>query len=85
MGVAEGSEEIPIGACFPLEYNLDYLNGGMSVPIQSEACAMIGLDLFPPLAVSFSKGCYLGQELTARTHHTGVVRKRVMPVSLKDK
>ena len=21
--------------------------------------------------VSFQKGCYLGQELTARTHHTG--------------
>lgn len=30
--------------------------------------------------VSFHKGCYLGQELTARTHHTGVVRKRLMPV-----
>lgn len=28
MGVAEGLEEIPVGACFPLEYNLDYLNGG---------------------------------------------------------
>lgn len=30
--------------------------------------------------VSFHKGCYVGQELTARTHHTGVVRKRLMPV-----
>ncbi|XP_031551669.1 putative transferase CAF17 homolog, mitochondrial [Actinia tenebrosa] len=29
--------------------------------------------------VSFQKGCYIGQELTARTHHTGVIRKRVMP------
>ena len=29
VGVAEGLEEIPIGACFPLEYNLDYLNGGV--------------------------------------------------------
>ncbi|KDR08158.1 Putative transferase C1orf69-like protein, mitochondrial, partial [Zootermopsis nevadensis] len=25
--------------------------------------------------VSFHKGCYIGQELTARTHHTGVVLK----------
>ncbi|XP_071450663.1 putative transferase CAF17 homolog, mitochondrial, partial [Hetaerina americana] len=32
--------------------------------------------------VSFHKGCYVGQELTARTHHTGVVRKRLMPLSL---
>lgn len=31
-------------------------------------------------SVSFTKGCYLGQELTARIHHTGVVRKRVMPI-----
>lgn len=32
--------------------------------------------------VSFHKGCYIGQELTARTHHTGVVRKRLMPLVL---
>ncbi|XP_017771389.1 PREDICTED: putative transferase CAF17 homolog, mitochondrial isoform X2 [Nicrophorus vespilloides] len=32
--------------------------------------------------VSFHKGCYIGQELTARTHHTGVVRKRLMPIHL---
>ncbi|XP_021952352.1 putative transferase CAF17 homolog, mitochondrial isoform X2 [Folsomia candida] len=32
--------------------------------------------------ISFHKGCYLGQELTARTHHTGVVRKRLMPFRL---
>lgn len=30
--------------------------------------------------ISFHKGCYIGQELTARTHHTGVIRKRIMPV-----
>ena len=35
--------------------------------------------------VSFNKGCYLGQELTARTHHTGVVRKRVMPIALGER
>lgn len=33
-------------------------------------------------SVSFDKGCYLGQELTARIYHTGVVRKRLMPVVL---
>ncbi|CAH3182631.1 unnamed protein product [Porites evermanni] len=30
------------------------------------------------------KGCYLGQELIARTHHTGVVRKRTVPLKLMD-
>ena len=30
--------------------------------------------------VSFSKGCYVGQELTARTHFRGVTRKRLTPL-----
>lgn len=30
--------------------------------------------------ISYEKGCYIGQELIARTHHKGVVRKRVFPV-----
>ncbi|GAB1320704.1 ccr4 associated factor [Madurella fahalii] len=29
--------------------------------------------------VDFRKGCYVGQELTIRTEHRGVVRKRVLP------
>jgi folate-binding protein YgfZ len=32
-------------------------------------------------AISFEKGCYVGQELVARTHHRGVIRKRLMPVN----
>lgn len=34
--------------------------------------------------VSFRKGCYLGQELTARTFHTGKTRKRILPVLRED-
>eukprot|EP00049_Salpingoeca_infusionum_P009031 m.149912 g.149912 ORF g.149912 m.149912 type:complete len:120 (+) comp14212_c0_seq1:213-572(+) len=30
--------------------------------------------------VSWHKGCYIGQELMARTHHKGVVRKRIIPI-----
>jgi transferase CAF17, mitochondrial len=29
--------------------------------------------------INFAKGCYLGQELTARTQFKGVVRKRLLP------
>lgn len=32
--------------------------------------------------VDFRKGCYVGQELTVRTYHTGVVRKRILPVRI---
>jgi len=35
-------------------------------------------------AVSFHKGCYLGQELTARVNFTGVIRKRIVPLLLMD-
>ena len=34
--------------------------------------------------VSFRKGCYVGQELTARTHFRGVVRKRCMPCTIRN-
>lgn len=33
-------------------------------------------------AISFTKGCYVGQELVARTHFRGMVRKRIMPIVL---
>ena len=31
--------------------------------------------------VDFDKGCYVGQELTARTKHRGLIKKRLIPVS----
>ncbi|OMO75772.1 hypothetical protein CCACVL1_16046 [Corchorus capsularis] len=35
-------------------------------------------------AISFDKGCYVGQELIARTHHRGVIRKRLLPMKFLD-
>ncbi|GER38726.1 glycine cleavage T-protein family [Striga asiatica] len=35
-------------------------------------------------AISFDKGCYIGQELIARTHHRGVIRKRLIPLRFLD-
>jgi tRNA-modifying protein YgfZ len=32
--------------------------------------------------VDFRKGCYVGQELTARTKHRGTIRKRLIPVNV---
>jgi hypothetical protein len=37
---------------------------------------------YPNPLVDFRKGCYVGQELTVRTYHTGVLRKRVLPVRI---
>lgn len=33
--------------------------------------------------VDFQKGCYMGQELTARTKYRGLVKKRLMPVTIQ--
>ena len=32
--------------------------------------------------VDFDKGCYVGQELTARMHHRGKLKKRLLPVAV---
>lgn len=31
-------------------------------------------------AVDFEKGCYVGQEVTARTHYRGLVKRRLVPI-----
>jgi hypothetical protein len=33
-------------------------------------------------AINYEKGCYIGQELTARTHHTGEIRKEIIFVKI---
>ena len=33
--------------------------------------------------VDFKKGCYMGQELTARTKYRGLIKKRLMPVNIQ--
>ena len=36
-------------------------------------------------AIDYGKGCYVGQELTSRTHYRGTIRKRLFPVRIEGK
>jgi transferase CAF17, mitochondrial len=45
-----------------------------ALPAESNLDVMNGVD--------YTKGCYVGQELTSRTYHTGVIRKRLLPLSI---
>ncbi|MDE1145478.1 MAG: folate-binding protein [Azospirillaceae bacterium] len=47
-----------------------------SIPLEN------GMDTLS--AVAFDKGCYMGQELTARTHYRALIRKRLMRVTATD-
>ncbi|KAF9908504.1 ccr4 associated factor [Linnemannia zychae] len=51
---------------------IDDFIAGTSLPLECNLDYMNGVD--------FRKGCYVGQELTIRTYHKGITRKRVMPV-----
>jgi folate-binding protein YgfZ len=46
-----------------------------------ERTALLEANLDLLHGISFDKGCYMGQELTARTHYRGLVKKRLLPFS----
>jgi hypothetical protein len=56
-----------------------------------EGSAELGIDKSPLLelgfeelnGIDFKKGCFVGQELTARMKYRGLVRKRLMPVTFE--
>ena len=52
---------------------VDVICAGEAIPLEYN---LAGLK-----AINFDKGCYVGQELVARTHHRGVIRKRLMPLN----
>jgi len=47
---------------------------GKTVPLDANIIWLNG--------VSFDKGCYVGQELIARTHYKGQIRKRMVPFTI---
>jgi folate-binding protein YgfZ len=55
-------------------------DGSRDLPVEKALLLESGFDELN--GVDWKKGCYMGQELTARTKYRGLVRKRLFPVRL---
>ena len=58
---------------------------GLAIPegpidLVPERALMLEAGLDKLAAVDFEKGCYIGQEVTARTHYRGLVKRRLLPL-----
>ncbi len=59
-------------------YALGVPEGGAELEVDRAIPLECGMDELN--AIDWNKGCYMGQELTARTRYRGLVRKRIFPV-----
>lgn len=76
----EGVEQAPFSAYTIRRYLRGVPEGQGEIPRDDSLPMNYNFDIMS--GIDFKKGCYIGQELTIRTHHTGVVRRRVLPVAL---
>lgn len=58
-------------------YGLGVAQGSAEIAVGNATLFDANFDLLN--GVSFSKGCYMGQELTARMHHRALIKKRTLP------
>ncbi|CZT18776.1 related to Putative transferase CAF17, mitochondrial [Ramularia collo-cygni] len=75
-------EQAPLSAYTLRRYLRGVPEGQKEMP--RDDCLPMNCNIDIMGGIDFKKGCYLGQELTIRTHHTGVVRRRSLPVALYD-
>lgn len=65
----------------------DHLRLSLGVPdgprdLEREKSNVLEATLDQLNGISWTKGCYMGQELTARVHYRGLLKKRLVPVEL---
>lgn len=60
-----------------------FLDGSDAIQPDSLMPLELNFDYFPN-TISNNKGCYVGQELTARTYSTGILRKRLIPIEFEN-
>ncbi|TCH97457.1 folate-binding protein [Roseococcus sp. SYP-B2431] len=67
-------------------YDLHRLSLGLpdgSRDLQAEQSILLEAGFDELHGISWSKGCYMGQELTARTKYRGLVKRRLVPVEVE--
>jgi folate-binding protein YgfZ len=65
------------------DWNLHRLGLGLpdgSADLEAEKTILLEAGFDELHGVSWTKGCYMGQELTARTRYRGLVKRRLLPV-----
>ena len=76
-----GYETAPIGDYEKLRIAHGIPDGSRDIAVEKNFLLEARLDALN--GISFTKGCYVGQELTARTKHRGAVRKMLYPVTIE--
>ena len=76
-----GFAETTAGDYGRLRLSLGVPGGSRDLAVEKAIPLEVGLDELN--AIDWDKGCYMGQELTARTRYRGLVRKRLVPVTIE--
>ena len=73
--------DAPAGAYEALRLSLGLPDGSRDLEIEKSILLENGFEELN--GVDWQKGCYVGQELTARTHYRALIKKRLVPVSFQ--
>src|SRR6185503_18496273 len=76
-----GLDEVPLAEYEALRLELGVPDGSRDLPVEKAILLENGFDELH--GIDWQKGCYMGQELTARTKYRGLVRKRLLPVEIE--
>jgi folate-binding protein YgfZ len=76
-----GLPEAPLADYDALRLSLGVPDGSRDLPVEKALLLESGFDELN--GVDWKKGCYMGQELTARTKYRGLVKKRLFPVQIE--
>ncbi|UYN96660.1 MAG: folate-binding protein YgfZ [Enhydrobacter sp.] len=73
--------EAPVAEYEALRLRLGVPDGSRDLPVEKALLLESGFDELN--GVDWKKGCYMGQELTARTKYRGLVKRRLFPVKVE--